>query len=272
MMSASVTSSRVARKAATRCVGRFGDKADRVRQDRGTARRQLEPPHGRVEGGEQHVAGSHRGPGQPVEQRRFAGIGVADQRHHRIRHPAARFAVQGAGPPGRVELAFQPRDALADQPPVDFELALAGTAEKTEPAALALQMGPGTHQPRALIGQRRQFDLQAALMGARPRAEDLQDQAGAVDHLGLPAFLEIALLHRRQGAVDDDEPDLVFADQFAEIGNRPAAEQARRARTGDARDLGADDVEVDRLGEADRLLQARFDRSGLGLGHAVTRC
>ncbi len=119
--------------------------------------------------------------------------------------------MQGAGALDAVELALQPRDALADQPAVDFELALAGAAKKAEAAALAFEMGPRPHQPRALIGQRRQFDLQAALMGARALAEDFEDQAGAVDDLGLPASFEIALLHRRQRAVDDDEADRVVA-------------------------------------------------------------
>ncbi len=111
-----------------------------------------------------------------------------------------------------VELALQPCDALADQPAVDFELALAGAAQKAEAAALAFEMGPRPHQPRALVGERRQLDLQPAFMGARALAEDFEDQPGAVDDLGLPASLEIALLHRRQCAVDHDEPDRVVFD------------------------------------------------------------
>ena len=173
-----------------------GDEADRVRQDRLAARRQVEPAHRRVEGREQQVLGADRRAGQAVEQRRFAGIGVADQRDDRIRHAPARLAVQRAGALDVVELAAQPGDALADQPAVDFELAFARSAEKAETAALAFEMGPGPHQPRALVRQCRQLDLQPAFMGAGARAEDLEDQAGAVDDLGLPAPFEIALLHR----------------------------------------------------------------------------
>ena len=260
-MSASVTSSRVARKAATRWVGRSEIKPTVSERIACAARGQIEAPHRRVEGREQHVFGGDRRAGQAVEQRRFPGIGVADQRHHRIGHAAARLAMQRPRPLDVVELALQPGDALADQPAVDFELALAGSAEKAETAALAFEMGPRPDQPRALVRQRRQLDLQPAFMGARPRAENFEDQAGAVDDLGLPAPFEIALLHRAQRAVDDDEPDLVFADQPAQILDGPAAEQAAGARPRDPGDLGAHDVEVDGPRQTDRLLEPGLDRA-----------
>src|SRR3981189_3040686 len=53
--------------------------------------------------------------------------------------------MQGARARHVLELAPQLGDALADQAAVDFELAFAGPAEKTEAAALPLEMGPGTH-------------------------------------------------------------------------------------------------------------------------------
>ena len=61
----------------------IGDEADGVGKDRRAAVRQLMPPHGRVERREQHVLRHHVGAGQPVEQRRFAGVGVADERDDR---------------------------------------------------------------------------------------------------------------------------------------------------------------------------------------------
>ena len=137
--------------------------------DRMTRRpgRQPQPAHGRVERGEQLVARRHLGAGQRVEQGRFAGVGVADQRDHRERHPPPRGAVQAAGAPHLLQLLLQPHDAVADQPAVGLDLRLAGAAEEAEAAALPLQVGPGPHQAGALVVQMRQFDLQRAFPGAR---------------------------------------------------------------------------------------------------------
>jgi hypothetical protein len=175
-------------------------------------------------------------------------------------------------PPGRVEVALQPGNPLTDQPPVDFELAFARAAEEAKPAALTLEMCPGAHQTGPLIGQCRQLDLQSALMGAGPLAENLQDQARPVDDLGLPTPFEIALLHRAQRSVDDDESNVVFADQLAEVFDSAAAEEAARARACDTDDLGTDYVQTDRLRETDRFFQPRFDRAAGDFSRVPSRC
>jgi hypothetical protein len=62
-------------------VGQLADEPDGVGDQHRLAARELEPAGGGVEGGEQAVLDQHSGVGEPVEQRRLAGVGVADDRH-----------------------------------------------------------------------------------------------------------------------------------------------------------------------------------------------
>jgi hypothetical protein len=140
-----------------------------------------------------------------IEQRRLAGIGVADQCDDRIRRALAAVAVQLTGALDLVEIDFDAGNALFQHAAVGFDLGFAGTAEKAEAAALALEMRPRAHQPALLIGQMRVLDLQRAFARARAPTEDFEDEPGAVDDLGAPGLLQIALLHRRDRAIHDDD-------------------------------------------------------------------
>ena len=95
-----------------------------------------------IERREELILGEHLGAGQAVEQRRLAGVRVADERDHRERHAAARFAMEVARALHVFELALELRDAVADGATVGFDLRFTGTAQEAEAAALALQVGP----------------------------------------------------------------------------------------------------------------------------------
>src|SRR3546814_9451862 len=82
-----------------------------------------------------------------------------------------------------LKLAPQPAYALADQPPVGFDLSFARATEKTETAALAFKVGPAANQAALLIVEMRQFNLKPPFGGGRAFAEDLEDKPGAVDDL-----------------------------------------------------------------------------------------
>ena len=122
--------------------------------------RQGDRAHGRIERCKQHVGRQHARLGEPIEQRRLAGIGVADERDDRIRHALAAVAVELAGAFDFLKFVLDARNALLDQPAIGFELAFARAAEEAEAAALAFKMRPGAHQTALLIGQMRVLDLQ----------------------------------------------------------------------------------------------------------------
>ena len=119
-----------------------------------------------------------------------------------------------------------------------LDLRFTRTTDRAETATLPLKVGPGPDQSAALIGQVRQLDLQTAFAGARPGAENLKDQSGSVDDLAMPGALEIALLNRRQRAVDNQQIDIVRRRQIAQFrhlagteqGAGPGLDQRRRKR------------------------------------------
>ena len=234
----------------------LGDEAHRVGQDDAPAGRQVDAPHGRVERREYLVVGIDGSTGQPVEERRLAGVGVADQGDDRIRHlaPGAPVLLPHAHDIG--ELLADLHKALVDQPAVHFELALARAADEAEAAPLAFQVGPAPDQPASLVGQRCHLDLQHAFARRRTLAEDVEDETGAVDHLGVERLLQIALLDRRQGRVDEDERRLALGDQALQVRDLTAAEIGAGLGLAYRDDLAVDQLEIDRPDQSLGLFQA----------------
>ena len=235
---------------------KVGDEPNRVRQNHLGIMRQVDRSHRRVQRREQHVPGHHVGPGQAVEQRRFARVGIANQRDDRIGHLGARGTVQFAGLHDLVQLTPQLGHLLIDGAAVGLDLRLARTAHKAKATALPFQVGPGAHQTGPLIGQRRQFDLQHAFAGGGPVGEDFEDQAGAVQQFDLPRLFQIALLYWRDGAVDQDQLDLVGLDPGAQFLDLALAEQHAGMRVGQAHDVSARHVQPRKgVGQRDAFVQ-----------------
>ena len=247
-------------------VRQVGDEAHGVGQDDALPRWQHDPAHGRVEGREELIAGDRRGPGEAVEERRLAGVRVTDQGNHRIGDPLASQAMQAAGALDPVERTLQPADADADLAPVGLDLRLARPAHEAEAAALAFQVGPGSHQATPLVAECGELDLQPALPGARPCRENFEDERRAVDHLAAPRAFEIALLHRGERPIHDDQAQFVRGYCLRHRLHPSGAEQGGRPRLLHGHDIGLHDVEVDGAGEAHRLGEAT-----LGLSHAFAR-
>ncbi len=263
MMSASETSSSVARNAATSSVGSSLMKptvSDRITR-RPEGRRRPRMVGSRV--ANSWSCACTEAPVSAFEQGGLAGIGVAHQRDHRERHPAPRPPMQPARTPHLLQVALEAHDALADQAPVGLDLGLAGSAQEAEAAALPLEMGPRPHQSAALILQMRELDLQGALPGGRPLAEDVEDQSGAVDHLAVQRALQVALLHRAQPAVDDRDRHLLGAQRVVQRIHLPAAEQGRGTTAAQRQDRAPHHHQADRRRQAHRLLEPRLRGAGV---------
>src|SRR5262249_35810834 len=79
--------------------------------------------------------------------------------------------------------------------------------------------------------------------------------AGAVDHLGGPGPLQIALLHRRERAVHDHESRLVRLDETGDLFDLSLADVGRWPDLAQRDQSRGDDVEIDRAGEPDCLVE-----------------
>ena len=241
--------------------GKIGDETDRVGQDDRRAVRQAKTPQRRVERGEQHVLRQHPCPRQPVEQGGLAGIGVADDGDYRKRHLLALGAMQVACAPHRLQLALQLDDLVLQDTAVGLDLRLAGAAEETGATALALQVGPAPHQPALLVVQMRKLDLQRAFLGARPLPEYLEDQPGPVENLGVELLLQVALLDRRQGMIDDGELGMALLHDLRQFSHLAGTQQRRRSRIVHLDDRDMDGVERNGARQPDRLVAAGLGRT-----------
>ena len=66
-------------------------------------------------------------------------------------------------------------------------------------------MGPAAHQPGGQVLQLGQLHFQLAFVRTCALGEDVQDQAGAIDHADTQVFFQVAFLHRGQHVVDQHQ-------------------------------------------------------------------
>src|SRR5690606_11031098 len=130
--------------------------------------------------------------------------------------------------------------------------------EEPEAAALALQVRPRSHEAALLVIEVCEFDLQAPFGSRRTLAEYLENQTGPIGHLALQRLFQIALLDRRQRAVDDDQLGLVLLTGDRDILDLPRPEERARPYLAHGQDEGFGDDDPDREREPTCLGEARL--------------
>ena len=152
--------------------------------------------------------------GQRVQQRRFAGVGIANNRDNGHAFALAFAPMRAALFADFLDLFFEARNVRANLAAVDFQLAFAGTAQADaagaaaacRAAGLAREMRPHARETRQTILVLRKFDLERAFFRARVLRENIEDERCAVEHLDVRAFkrrLDFALLVRVQFLVEN---------------------------------------------------------------------
>ena len=107
----------------------------------------------------------------------------------------------------------------------------------------------------------RKLDLKPSLGGRGALAEDFEDEAGAVDDLGLGDVLDILLLDRGQRRVDDQQMGIDLGGERLDLVELALSEQAGRARGANAEALAPDNVDADRSGQPGSLVEPRVERA-----------
>ncbi len=179
--------------------------ADRVVDDHLLLARQTQAARGRVERGEHAPLGQNLGGGERVQERRLAGVGVADDGDDGQAPPRALLAALLAAHALVLDLLLKTVDAVAHAAAVGLKLGLAGAA----PADAARQPREGRVVPgdetRQHVAQLRQLDLNLALARLRALREDVEDELRAVDDLEVCGFGDSAHLRGAQLAVEDEQ-------------------------------------------------------------------
>ena len=239
-------------------VGQLADEADGVGEDERRSPVPAHDPRGRIQGDEELIGGGEACPAQPVQQRCLAGVGVADQRHHRDPRAPPSVPLQPPMALHALQLATDLHDSPADDATVRLELCLTRPA-RADATAEPLQVRPLPDQSGQQIRELGQLDLQLALAGARALGEDVQDESGAVDDLDPEGFRDIALLDRRERVVGDEDVGAALARHLRDLVHLAASEVEARRGGGALLGHPLDHLRAGGAGEAFQLGQGLLD-------------
>ncbi len=198
---------------------------------------QVHLARGGVERGKELVGGVAARLDQRVEERGLARVGVTHQRHGKRIAPLTLTALRGALALDFFQPLLGALDGVTDHAAVELDLGFAGATAHANTTALALQVRPAPHQAGGEVLQPRQFHLQLAFVAAGALGENFKNQQDAVVDRHAHVALQVALLGRAQGLVEQDLDRAVTVGQGLDlVGLAGTDEQRRVGRTALARD------------------------------------
>jgi hypothetical protein len=115
----------------------------------------------------------------------------------------------------------------------------------------------------------RKLDLQPPFRSCRPFAENLEDQTGAVDHLGPELVFQILLLDGGERRVNDHQAGFILARKLRQLLRLPLADQGRGADCPQPEGAPADNDDADRFGQTCGLVQARVGGAARALARSL---
>ena len=135
-------------------------------------------------------------------------------------------------------------DAVADASPIRFQLLFSGSAYADAPrsatrsagataAAFASEAGHRSAlacEARKHVVQLREFHLQLSFAAARVLRKDIQNKLGAVDNAALRGGFDVALLHRREVAIENNQRRFVRGGLRANLVQLAAPDKRCRVR------------------------------------------
>ena len=133
--------------------------------------------------------------------------------------------MEGARFANLFKFTAQPAHPLANHPAVSLNLRLTRPAKKAKAAALAFKVSPAAHQAALLVIEMGKLNLQATFRRGGTLPENLEDQAGAVDHLAFQLVFKVALLDRGESAVHNHQIGFVLFAPNRDILHLPGTEQ-----------------------------------------------
>ena len=164
-----------------------------------------------------------------VEQRGFAGIGVADQSQRRHWNGLAPLTLLGADAADIFQLLFDMAYAAVNFPPVGFELSFAGSAGANTAAQLR-HLDAAPSQARQHIVKLRQLHLQLAFTGASVFGKNVEDELSAIDHANVDHPLDVALLRGGEIVVEEQKIGGNRSGGARDLFQFAAADQSGRVR------------------------------------------